>query len=207
MTEALQLKRQEVARGLIVILDESLRGYCDRNKKQGSDFDQTFILGSFFNAVCDPRSGVSFMHNYQTPVPNPPFLFRWQPQIDDQSLIFCLGKLLAITEKFNNQLQLHRRDIFSQWKNPAPLLAANVVTLREKLRGLRLQDYRPGVVKLMSVKSCLGTLAWETELELWQLEAYSRRPVKDKNQCTCRMVVVFCSALFVTILTISLCIN
>ena len=194
MTDALQRKRQEAAQGLIDILNESLRSYSTRGKLRGN-FDQTFILGALFSALCDPSTGVTIASMLgQALHPGPPSLFRlqWQSQMNEESINSLLGKLVAITEAFNVELQLHRRDLSSEWKNPVPPLVAKVVTLRENLRGLSLKDYRPEVTEVMNVKSCLGNVAGETERELQQLRRYSA-PVNDDLKWTWRMMFYFLS--------------
>ncbi|KAF8423917.1 hypothetical protein EV426DRAFT_601703 [Tirmania nivea] len=187
--DALQRKRQEVAQGLIDILNGSLRSYY-RSGKQPGNFDQTFILGAFFSAICDSSTGVTITPCSPIPNTGPPFHLQWQPQMNEESINSLLGKLLAITELFNVELQLHRRDLFSKWINPVPPLAAKVVTLRESLQGLNLVDYRPEVAGLMDVKSCLGNVAGEIEKELEQLRKYSVPPMNDL-QCTWRIMAIF----------------
>ncbi|RPB25584.1 hypothetical protein L211DRAFT_867092 [Terfezia boudieri ATCC MYA-4762] len=169
---ALQRKRQEVSQGLIDILNESLHSYCGSDKQPGN-FDQTFILGAFFSAVCNSSTGVTMVACDSIPAVGPAFHFQWQPQMNEQSINFLVGKILAITEKFNAQLQLHRLPKSSEWENPVPPLAAKVVRLREKLRGLTLTDFRPEAAKLMNTNSSLGYVGRLSEMELERLRKYS----------------------------------
>jgi len=205
MADALQTKRQEAAQGLVDILNESLHSYCGRGKLRGN-FDQTFILGALFSALCDSSTGVTIapMHGPALPTGPPgPFRLQWQPQMNEQSINSLLGKLVAITEAFNVELQLHRRDLSSLWQNPVPPLVVQVVTLRENLRGLSLGDYRPEVAEVMDVRSCLGNVATETERELQKLRGYSAS-VNGDLKWTWRMMFYYlaCFQLVLTLLEI-----
>ncbi|KAF8421502.1 hypothetical protein BGX38DRAFT_1188854 [Terfezia claveryi] len=170
--DALQRKRQEVAQGLIDILNESLHSYCGSGKQPGN-FDQTFILGAFFSAVCNSSTGVTIIACDPIPAVGTAFQFQWQPQMNEQSINFLVGRILAITEKFDAQLQLHRQPKSTEWENPVPPLAEKVVRLRENLRGLTLSDFRPEAARLMNTESYLGNVARQTEMELRQLRKYS----------------------------------
>ena len=133
MTDALQEKWKEAAQSLIDILNESLYSYCGIGKQAGK-FAQTFILGAFFSAVCNPSTGVTIIPRNSIPAATPPFQLQWQQQMNEQSISFLLRKLLEITDIFITQLQLHPQPKPPQWENPVWLLAEKAVTY---LTGIR----------------------------------------------------------------------
>ena len=179
MIDAFQAKRMEAAQGLIDILDESLHSYSGSGRRARS-FDQTFILGAFFSAICDSSTGITIIPRNSTPPVSPPFQLQWQPRMNEQSINLLLGNVLAITDKFSAHLQLHRQPISP---NPVPPLAGKVVGLRENMRGLALTDFRSDVAILMNTKSCLGNVVEETEPELLRLRKHSVYvPPNDKQQ-------------------------
>jgi len=110
---------------------------------------------------------------YSSPGTGPPFQLQWQPQMNEESINFLLGKVVAITGKFSAQLQLHRQPRSPGWENPVPPLAAKVVRLRESLRGLTLTKFRQGVEEVMNTRACLGNVAGEMEEGLLRLKRYS----------------------------------
>ncbi|KAF8421504.1 hypothetical protein BGX38DRAFT_1240190 [Terfezia claveryi] len=184
---ALQRKRQEIAQGLIDILNESLHSYCVRGKRRQNS-DQTFILGALFYALCDPSAGIIIAPMLDPALhtgPPSPFRLQWQPQMSEQSINSLLGTFAVITKAFNVELQVHRRDLSLYWQNPVPPLVAKAVTLRESLRGLRLKDYRPAVAEVMRVKAC--NVARKPERELQQLRNYSAPMNDDLKWTWCMM--------------------
>ncbi|KAF8423916.1 hypothetical protein EV426DRAFT_601702 [Tirmania nivea] len=186
--DVLQRKQDEVAEGLTSILNESLRTYCGSGDLP-VNFDQTFILGAFFSAVCDASNCLTITPYYCNPASHPPFKLKWQIQMYRESLNCLVGKLLEITRKFNAQLQLHPKS--SAWENPVLPLAAKMVGLLENLQGLRLDDYRPEVVELMNVKSCLRNVAGESEKELLQLRKYSAPSAVGVWRGICKFLLIF----------------
>jgi len=143
----LQIRRRGCVEKLLAVLDEFWNLYSADQTITAVSLAHSIALGAFARAI---KHQLGHLHH-------PPFVnISWQQSLDDLILVFHdIKKFMnTVWEAF---LAQNRSSEGVTFENPADVFWTLVETVWGRVSGLNLQDYRPGVNKLLDVDEILDS--------------------------------------------------